>query len=248
MYIQLDGQNIYYQKTGKGKDLILLHGWGMDVSSFWPMVDFLKENFTLWLIDLPGFGKSSLPKKTFTITDYAKIIAEFIKKNHITKPVIFGHSYGGKIATKLACLFPDLIDKLILEASSPIRLEKSLFQILIFPLAKLGHFFLPDIFHLRSKARQKLYKKLESDYADSGAMKEIFLSSIDEDLTSDLSKIKHETLLIWGENDRAIPLKYGKKIYRLISNSKLVVLEDTGHFPHITNPERVAYYVKLFCE
>lgn len=247
MYIQLDGQNIYYQKTGRGKNLILLHGWGMDVSSFWPMVDFLKENFTLWLIDLPGFGKSDLPNKKFNISDYAKIIAEFIKKNHIAKPTIFGHSYGGKIATKLAYLYPNLIDKLILEASSTVKLQKTFFQTLIFPFAKIGHFLLPDVFHLRSRARQKLYKKLESDYADSGAMKEIFLSSIDEDLTSDLPKIKKETLLVWGEKDGAIPLKYGKKIYQLIYNSKLVVLEDCGHFPHITNPERVAYCVKDFC-
>lgn len=247
MYFQLDGQNIYFQKTGRGKNLILLHGWGMDVSSFWPMVDFLKENFTLWLIDLPGFGKSSLLQKILTISDYAKIIAEFIKKNHIEKPVIFGHSYGGKVATKLVRLYPKLIDKLILEASSTIKLDKNLIQILAFPLAKLGHFILPDIFHFRTKFRQKLYKKLESDYADSGAMKEIFLSSIDEDLTSDLPKIKKETLLIWGEKDRAIPLKYGKKIYQLIENSKMVVLEDCGHFPHITNPERVAYCVKDFC-
>lgn len=246
MYIQINGQNIYFQKTGRGKNLILLHGWGMDVSTFWPMLDFLKENFTLWLIDLPGFGKSGLPKKTFTISDYAKIIAQFIKEERISKPAIFGHSYGGKISIKLAALYPNLISKLILEGSSGIKAEKNLSQILIFPLAKLGHFLLPEIFHLRSKFRQKLYKKLESDYADSGEMKEIFLNTIDEDLTKDFSKIKTETLLIWGDQDRAVPLKYGKQMYKLINNSKLIILEDCGHFPHQVNPERVASYVKDF--
>ncbi len=246
MYTKIDSLNIYFQKVGKGKNLIMLHGWGADVSTFWPIVDLLKEKYTLWLIDLPGFGRSDLPKKVFTISNYAEVIVEFIQKNHIKKPSLFGHSYGGKISIKLAALYPTLLDKLILEGSSGIKLEKSLFQIFISPFAKLAHFLLPDVFHFRSKMRQKLYKKLESDYADAGEMKQIFLNTHAEDLSADLPKIKTETLLIWGERDRAVPLKYGKRIYQLIQNSKLVVLEGTGHFPHIKAPERIAYYVADF--
>ena len=48
MYIQLDNQNIYYQKVGQGKDLIMLHGWGQDVATFWTALDYLKDDFTLW--------------------------------------------------------------------------------------------------------------------------------------------------------------------------------------------------------
>lgn len=246
MYIKINNQNIYFQKVGKGKPLIMLHGWGTDVSTFWPIVDFLKKDFTLWLIDLPGFGKSELPKKVFSISDYAKIIAKFINGGKIIKPAVFGHSYGGKIAIKLSVLFPNLVDKLILEGSSGIKPAKTFFQTLAYPLAKLGNLFLPDVFHIRSKARQRLYKQLESDYADAGAMKDIFIPTVKEDLTNDLPKIKNETLLIWGEKDNAVPLKYGKKMYRLINNSKLVVMEGERHFPHVTNPERIAKYVKDF--
>lgn len=246
MYCAVNGQSLYFQKVGKGKNLILIHGWGTDVSTFWPIVDFLKDNFTLWLIDLPGFGRSEVPKKTLTISDFAKIIAEFIKKNKIKEPTVLGHSYGGKIAIKLASLYPNLIDKLILEGSSGIRPKKTLFQILIFPVVKIAYFLLPDIFNARAKIRNKLYKKLESDYADVGAMKNIFLNTLKEDISSDLPKIKAETLFIWGEQDRAVPLKSGKRMYQLIKNSRLVILEDTDHFPHIKQPERTAYYVKDF--
>lgn len=246
MYTTINGQNIYFQKVGKGKNLILIHGWGADASTFWPVVDLLKDNLTLWLIDLPGFGRSELPKKQFSILDFAEIIAEFIKKNEIKKPTVLGHSYGGKIAIKLARTFPDLVDKLILEGSAGIRPEKNLLHFLIFPFVKIAHFLLPDIFHTRSKIRHKLYKKLESDYADAGKMKSIFLKTLKEDSISDLPKIQAEALLIWGEKDRAIPLRYGKKMYQLIKNSKLVIMEDTDHFPHLTWPERFAYYVKDF--
>lgn len=246
MYSRINGQDIYYQKTGSGKDLLMIHGWEADVSTFWPVVDFLKDDFTLWLIDLPGFGRSGLPQKTLTISDFAKIIADFIKINKIKKPVVFGHSYGGKIAAKLAADYPDLIDKLILEGASGIKPSKSLFQVLIFPLVKIANIILPDIGNYRERIRTKLYKKLESDYKDAGNMKDIFLNTLKEDLTDDLKKIRSETLLIWGEQDRAVPLKYGRMMYRLIKNSRLVVLEDRGHFPHIKDPQRVAYYVKDF--
>lgn len=260
MYITLGGQNVsfskknslfaeqkvYYQKVGKGKDLILIHGWGADVSTFWPIIDFLKDSFILWLIDLPGFGRSQLPKKQFTISDFAKTIAEFIKKNDIKKPTILGHSYGGKVAIKLANVYPNLIDKLILEGSSGISPKKSFLQILIYPFVKVAHFLMPDIMGARSKMRTKLYKKLESDYADAGNMKSIFLNTLKEDLTAELPTIKTETLLIWGEKDRAVPLKFGKKMYRLIEKSKIAIIEDSGHFPHVENPERFSYYVKDF--
>ena len=65
MYIPLNNHNIYYQRLGQGPDLIMLHGWGNDVSSFWGVTDFLKDDFTLWLIDLPGFGRSDIPKNPF---------------------------------------------------------------------------------------------------------------------------------------------------------------------------------------
>src|SRR3989344_7528691 len=102
MYITLNDQNIYYQKIGQGKNLIMLHGWKQDVSTFHNVGDILKENFTVWLIDLPGFGRSESPKKAFTVSDYSKIIAEFIKEQKINKPHLLGHSVGGNIAIKFA--------------------------------------------------------------------------------------------------------------------------------------------------
>lgn len=246
MYQQIDNQNIYYQKLGRGKNLILLHGWGHDVSSFWGLVDLLKNQFTIWLIDLPGFGRSELPKKAFDTKDYAQILAAFIKKNDIKNLTILGHSFGGKVAIKLARNYPKLVSKLILIGSSGIKPDPSVKRLLIYPLAKIVHYLIPDIFNLKTIIRKKFYRKIESDYENAGLMKISLMKTLKEDLTDDLSHIKTESLLIWGEKDRAVPLKYGKKIYQLIENSKLVVLEEMGHFLHIHNPERVAYYVKDF--
>lgn len=248
MYIEINQHNIYYQKVGKGKNLILLHGWKQDVSSFWEVVDLLKDHFTLWLIDLPGFGRSDNPKTAFSVSDYAEIIKEFIDKLNIDYPTVLGHSLGGRIAIKLASKYPQILYKLILEDSAGIRPKRDIPKFIFYALAKIFKYLIPDIFNLKEKVRVKFYKTLESDYLTAGQMKDTFTKVLNEDLTSDLPKIKTETLLIWGEKDPILEasLNSGKKMYQLIEKSKIIILEDVGHFPHLENTERFSYYVKDF--
>lgn len=246
MYIKIENLQIYYQKTGTGKNLIMLHGWGQDVSSFWPVVDLLKDKFSLWLVDLPGFGRSDMPSSAFDTKDYTQILAQFIKKNSIKKPSILGHSFGGKVGIKLTSLYPDLVDKLIIVGSSGIKPDPSIKRGLIYPLAKIVHFLVPDIFNIKSIIRKKFYRRLESDYIDAGVMKDSLVKTLKEDLSGDLPKITKESLIIWGEKDRAVPLKYGKRMYHLLNNSKLVIVEEAGHFLHTYHPQRFANYVKDF--
>lgn len=246
MYLKINGQNLYYQKIGKGKDLIILHGWKQDVSSFWNIVDFLKNDFTLWLIDLPGFGRSDLPKKTYKLLDYASTIISFIQKNKIRKPTLLGHSLGGNIALKIALVKPDIIDKIILESSAGIRPQKSFKKILFFFLAKISNLFIPNIFNLKQKVRIKFYKKIRSDYSDAGPLKKSLKEILAEDLSDQIKKIKNDTLLISGELDKEVPISYSKKIYQLIPNARIEIFENTGHFPHLENPEIFTQYVKDF--
>lgn len=246
MYLTINNQKVYFQKVGKGKNLILLHGWGLDSSTFWPTVNLLKDNFTLWLIDLPGFGRSDIPKAAFDTKDYAKIIADFIRKNKISKPIVLGHSFGGKISIRLTNLYPNLMDKLLLVGSSGLKGDSSFESTIAYPLAKIVHYLIPDIFNIKTIIRKKFYRKIESDYENAGVMKGTLLKTIKEDLTDNLKGIEKETLLIWGDSDRAVPLKYGKRMYRLLKNSKLIIMEEQGHFLHIHDPERFANYVKDF--
>lgn len=248
MYIEVNNQNIYYQKIGKGKNLILLHGWKQDVSSFWGVSEILKEKYTIWLIDLPGFGRSENPKSAFSVSDYAEIIKGFIEKSNIENPSLLGHSVGGRIGIKLASQYPNLLNKLILEDSAGIRPKRDVPKFIFYILAKIFKYLIPNIFNIQEKIRTKFYKTLESDYLTAGDLKETFTKVLNEDLTPDLLKIKNETLLIWGEKDPTLEssLANGKKMYQLIEKSKLAIIENVGHFPHLENPERFAYYVKDF--
>lgn len=248
MYIDINNQNIYYQKLGKGKNLIMLHGWKQDVSSFWEICEILKDKFTVWLVDLPGFGRSENPKSAFSVLDYAETIKGFIERLNIENPNLLGHSVGGRIGIKLASLYPNLLNKLVLEDSAGIRPKRDIPKFIFYILAKTFKYLIPNIFNLKEKIRTSFYKTLESDYLTAGELKDTFTKVLNEDLTRDLSKIKTETLLIWGEKDPTLEssLENGEKMYRLIEKSKLVIIENVGHFPHLENPERFIYYVKDF--
>lgn len=245
MYTTINNQKIYFQKVGEGKDLILLHGWGVDVSSFWPSVEVLKDHFTLWLIDLPGMGRSDPPKKDWAILDYAKLVEEFILEQKIKKPILLGHSFGGRITIKLAAKSPHILGKIILEDSAGLSRNKGIKNSLLKIITKITKYLIPNIFNIRELIRIKIYQALKSDY-QHGALRETFLKTIQEDLSNDCKKIALDTLIIWGEKDQSTPLKDGKRMYQLIKNSKLAILEGVGHTPHIKDPERFSYYVKDF--
>lgn len=243
MYITINNQNIYHQKLGSGKDLIMLHGWKQDVSSFHNVAEKLKKHFTLWLIDLPGFGRSENPKQAFAVSDFAHIIKGFIEQKKLKRPHLLGHSVGGNIAIKFAAENGELINKLVLESSSGIRPKKTFLQFIFFLIAKVSHFLVPNIFKVKDKIRRKLYWKLESDYLNAGSLKGTLVNILNEDLFSSLPKIKNQTLLIWGEDDAQVKLKYARIMYQKIPYSKIEVLEKTGHFPHTESPQKFLYYL-----
>ncbi len=246
MYTTINSQNLYYQKLGHGKDLLILHGWGQDVSSFWSVAEKLKDEYTCWLLDLPGFGRSDLPKKDFTNQDYADIVKNFVREMKLKKAHLLGHSNGGRISLKLLAQNPDLFDKVIFEDISGIKPNQDSLKPFLYIAAKLFNILLPEVWAIKKILRYKFYKGLESDYINAGSMKGTLTNLLDEDLTPELPKIKNKVLLIWGENDKAVPLTDGKKMYKLIPDARIEVFDNTGHFPHLENEKLFVQYIKDF--
>ena len=113
MTFKYRGLNINYKIEGNGKPIILLHGWGTSMNTFESLTKEIKENYQVHLIDLIGFGKSDLPLKPINLNEYVLCLYEYINYNNISKPIILGHSFGGRIAIKYASCFNN-IEKLIL--------------------------------------------------------------------------------------------------------------------------------------
>lgn len=248
MYITVNDHQIYYQKLGQGPDLILLHGWGHDVSTWWGITEELKKDFTLYLIDLPGFGRSDTPKFPFMVSDYAETVYQFIQKLKLKKPMVLGHSHGGRTAIKLASKHPEVLSKLILEDAAGIRPHKDTGAYFLYFLAKMFHYLMPNLFNLKNRIRQNYYTRLQGDYLDAGALKKTLINILKEDLTEDIKKIKTDTLLLWGEKDfnAESTFRFGKRMYRLIKNSRIESFENVGHIPHLEDPKMFVYWLRNF--
>jgi len=242
---------INYTVKGDGPSIILMHGWGGSSASLKPLQEQLAgKGFQVFNLDLPGFGQSEMFKKVMDLTDYVEFLQAFIERMNIYKPVLVGHSFGGKIAVAYAAKYQVKLSRLVIIAASGInpRIEKK--QRNLQRTAKFfGKFFnLPGLRFSKPLVRKLFYKTIvkESDYLKAGKLKETFKNVIKEHVNLLLDKIKIDTLVIWGEKDGITPLWQGKKLAQGISNARLEVIEDATHNLPLVMPELVAKIISLF--
>ena len=111
--IQLKNKSINgiaYHKIGKGPEIILIHGLGLRSESWIEQIKFLKKDYTIYSIDLPGHGKSNiLPQNKNTLKGHCNKITKFIKLNNINKPILIGHSLGAIITIEIAGNNPNVL-------------------------------------------------------------------------------------------------------------------------------------------
>lgn len=91
--------------NNKGKTIVLLHGWGQNIEMMKPIGDSLSNDFNILIVDLPGFGLSSEPTYVWEIKDYVECIHELLKSLKIEKPIMIGHSFGGKITLLYSSMY-----------------------------------------------------------------------------------------------------------------------------------------------
>ena len=250
MYYNQADYSIYYEKYGqKKKTILILPGWGDTRKTFSYLINQLQENFTIYIIDYPGFGHSPFPNNDLTIYDYANIIREFMSNKKITNPIIIAHSFGGRIATLLSGYYKEEIDKLILIDVAGIKRRKKIKTYIkekIYKLLKQIKKILPP------KIKEKYHKKLLQLFASPDykslppTMSKTFQNIIKEDLRYFLSHINPETLILWGEKDKDTPLKDGKLINKKIKNSALIIYPKGTHYSYLEFPELTYKIIKSF--
>ena len=223
--------------------MIFLHGWGLSSEIFKPFYHYLRNDFAVYFLDLPGFGKTPI-EKTMTLKDYADYVFEFLKEKKMEKPIIIGHSFGGAVATKLAIIHPESISKLILVCASAIRQPRR--KIIL--LKKIADILKPLLPEKLRRFILKLLKLDKTDYAriENPKLKETFKKVIAEDLKQDLFLVKSPTLVIWGEKDAETPLNEGKIIAEAISGAKLAIIKNAGHFLFLEKPDEFTKLIKEF--
>lgn len=236
MEIVINGKRVHYIDQGNGKQtVLLLHGWGVDGSLYHLLTNHLSTYCRVLVPDLPGFGGSEEPDHPYTPADFADFVLAFTQTLGVTEVIGMGHSNGGRVLIDLLSRehCPLKIQKAILLDSAGIPAKHSLLYYLrvytfkcIKRLARL-----PGIRSLFPNAIETAQKRFGSaDYKKaSPIMRQSMVIALETDATPLLSHIRVPTLLIWGKDDTATPLRDAKIMERHIPDAGLVVLAG-GHY------------------
>jgi len=228
---------VNYKQYGEGDDIVLLHGWGQNIQMMEPVSNYLKANHKITIVDLPGFGLSSEPDYAYTVYDYVELLKELFDELKIKKPTLIGHSFGGRLSIIYASKYD--VEKIVLFGSPCVRHEyKSTKQTILKTLKKIK--ILSPLANIMKKFTGSV------DYKNaSPIMREVLVKTVNEDLSECAKKIKAETLLIWGDNDKAVPLEHAKELNNLLKNSDLIVLPGS-HYCYLENLHQVINILNNF--
>jgi len=227
----------------KKNPIVILCGWRLTSDKYEPLRKVLKDrNYQVYIPPMPGFAENNPINRVMTLDDYVKYVENFLISKKITRLLLVGHSFGGRIAIKLAVKRPQLIDKLILTGTpgyNPVRGIKIQFFFLI---SKIGNFFF-SVFHLSklaTSAKKLLYRLAgSSDYPQtSGYLRDSFKIITREPLENLMKQIRVPTLLVWGEEDRIVPVKIAQRMSKVIKLSRLVIIPNARHGVLWTEPEK----------
>jgi pimeloyl-ACP methyl ester carboxylesterase len=246
-FLSTCGLSIRFMTAGDGDVVLLLHGWGGSLDSMRPVYDDLIRHHRVYALDLPGHGRSGIPSSAWGVTEYTNCVVEFLQQAGIDTATIIGHSFGGRIAIKLAVFFPQLVNKIVFIDSAGVRPPRGARYYLRFSVAKIGKFASRYFGTLGRAVKSWLYARIASaDYARAGELRETFVKVVTEDLTPLLARIRQPSLILWGENDLDTPLVMGQTMARMIPNARLVILPDAGHFSYLDQFAKFRLHVARF--
>tara|TARA_B110000003_G_scaffold259500_1_gene279557 strand:- start:3430 stop:4380 length:951 start_codon:yes stop_codon:yes gene_type:complete len=256
-FIEVNEMDVHFRDEGVGFPIILIHGTASSLHTWDAWTEELKKTNRVIRMDLPAFGITGPNKNSdYSIQAYTNFLHYFIEKLKLKKFHLGGNSLGGNIAWNYAADYPQKVEKLILVDASGLPTNKQ--PPLIFKMAKtplLKSLFLyvtpkilikkniKEVYADDSKITDELvdrYHKMALRVGNRKAFIDRAKTDFGLDSTVNINKLKTimtSTLLIWGALDLWIPLDNGIRMDRILVNSSLKVLENSGHVPMEENPE-----------
>lgn len=261
-YLIVNGFNIHYSQAGEGDPLILVHGGGTWHYTFRRNIAPLSRHFRVLAPDIPGHGftRPVRPVRAYNLHTVMDALNGFMDRLEIKKAHLLGHSWGGGWAIHFARSFPERVGKLMFIGSSGLnQRERPAWEMLKWPL--IGRLI------ARMITRNSVRKGLESAFFNTGIVDFKMVESVYTPLTFShvrqahysyarnldwsltetiLPHIRHPALVLWGKEDRYVPVAFGLKMADLLPNAKLVILDECGHSPHEEKPEAANRYILDF--
>ncbi|HEX5924991.1 MAG TPA: alpha/beta hydrolase [Baekduia sp.] len=249
---------VAYDERGTGPAIVLLPSGAHDHHDFDELRALLPDGMRTIALDWPGHGESPLGEGPATAMRFADIAEELVERLAPEGAVVVGNSVGGFAAGRLAARRPELVRGLVLVDGGGFGGRPP--HVRAFSALMGRPWFLRRIYPAFSARYMRARTDADRRARDTGvattrqdpglrAVTELWRSfaSPEHDLREEAKAITAPTLVLWGRHDPVIPLKLGRRVAELVPDARLVVF-DSGHVPHTTDPAGVAAELVSFCE
>jgi pimeloyl-ACP methyl ester carboxylesterase len=250
--LSVGGVDVHAWVGGQGEPLLVLHGAGGN-RGFTRSIATLAERYTVWAPTHPGFGRSGDAEWMEGIDDLARFYLWFIDAAGLGRPHVLGHSIGGWTAAEMAVMSPGSLGRLVLVAPAGLKPEAGeILDIFYYPLPKLRELTVHDPANI---------PEWDALFATPATAADEEIAVRNREMTARLTwkpymhnprlerflpRVSNPTLLIWGREDRIVPVVCGEQYRKLLPRAALTVLEHCGHLPPIEQPEAFARLVLDF--
>ena len=267
-FAEVDGVRVHYQEAGRSEapPIILIHGFASS-NLVWSKVllELADAGFRVIAPDLLGYGYSEKPRELdYTIGSQAGMIVGLLTKLGIERAVVVGSSYGGAVAATIVLDNPALMEKLILVGAVTNNAPTRYLLMRLFSSPIIGDILSPLLMGSRRLLRRRM-KRVYDRHA--WVMDERRVNARHLPLQTrgthraiirtvrrwDAERVSREahlitlpTLVLWGDNDREVPLADGQRLQEKLPNSRLIVFRECGHLPHEEYPEAFTKVVTEF--
>ncbi len=263
----LHGHDVFYRRAGDGSGptVLLVHGMAGSSATWQAAIEHLAPEVTVIAPDLPGHGRSDKPRGDYSLGAYASFLRDLLQHLEVDGATVVGQSLGGGITMQFAYQYPDLCQRLVLVGSGGLGDEVSgLLRALAVPGVE---YVLPPAFapiidnavsgftRLIGKVGLRPSAELEQMWLayrslGDGDTRTAFLHTLRSVVdhrgqrVSAMDKLylaaQIPTLIVWGDQDRIIPVQHAHDAHEAIPGSRLEIFEGSGHFLHADEPARFA--------
>ena len=268
--VSIHGDRVCYRRAGTGPVLLLLHGIGDSSRAWIPAMRLLQRSYTVLAPDLPGHGDSSSRLGDYSLGSHASSVRDLLDLLSIERVTVVGQSFGGGVAMQFAYQFPSRCERLVLVDAGGLGREVSWFlRLATLPAAE---YVMPVLFpafmrrwgdpvarflqewgvcNARAAEAWLSYCSL-TDPRNRAAFVRTTRAVIDPggQSVSAVNRLylvaQMPTLIVWGGQDKIIPLVHARQAHEAIPKSRLEVIEGAGHAPHVEDPARFVSILEDF--
>jgi pimeloyl-ACP methyl ester carboxylesterase len=236
----LDSAVVHYETWGRGRPLLLLHGWLGSWRYWMRTMEALSGDYRAYAFDFWGFGDSAKGKARYNILSYVQLVSDFMDQMGLRNAPIIGHSFGGAVATILASRRPERVERLIL-VSCPLQASAINGRLRSFsnPVSQLV--WRPD----GDSSIKRLLSNFKIDYpeitseagkTDPEAISESMRSLATIDLGEEVRRIRIPTLAVFGNDDPIVQVSQAAAIEAASARARAIIMDGVKHFPMLDEP------------